>query len=168
MTRTLLALALLASFISSAVAGIADSPLPGLLPGAPTYHLYSVPGVICGGNMFTFFVCTSTDTAAQQVAVEMFGNAGGGPYNDAALESVSAQPGATVRLGTVQPTNDILGFNGVSSVISCPGPGTASARILSTSRKLMCTAFVGDAFTVPPQTSWQLTIVAKVKQKAAN
>ena len=33
---------------------------------------------------------------------------------------------------------------------------------------LICTAFVVDRANAPPQTSWQLTIVAKLKQKAAN
>jgi len=35
-------------------AGIADSPLPVLMAGATTLHLYSVPGVISGGGLATF------------------------------------------------------------------------------------------------------------------
>lgn len=37
-----------------------------------------------------------------------------------------------------------------------------------TSKKLACTAWVADAFNAPPTSSWQLTIIAKTKQKAAN
>ncbi len=49
-------------------AGIANSPLPELLPSAPTFHLYSVPGAIGGaGGLGTYFACTSTDTAVMQV-----------------------------------------------------------------------------------------------------
>jgi hypothetical protein len=47
-----------------AIAGIADSPLPVLLPGSTTLHVYSVLGVIgAGGGLGTYFSCTSTDTA---------------------------------------------------------------------------------------------------------
>jgi hypothetical protein len=31
-----------------------------------------------------------------------------------------------------------------------------------------CTAFVADRLGNPPETSWQLAIIAKTKQKAAN
>jgi hypothetical protein len=148
-----------------ALAGIADTPLPVLEVGKKTYHLYSVPGAVDGGNLSTFFVCTSTDTAPETVAVETFGGLGGDPYNDAAAESYSVLPGATGRFGTQQPVNDVLGGVGVNSTVSFPGPGTASARILSTSKKLVCTAFVGDRINVPPQTSWQLTIIKKKTQK---
>jgi len=43
-----------------------------------------------------------------------------------------------------------------------------SARILSTSKKLVCTAFVADDGNAPPTSSWELTIIAKTKHKAAN
>ena len=90
-------------------AGIADSPLPVLVAGQTTQFLYSVPGIMDGGNMSTFFLCTSTDVAPQQVGVETFGSPGGAPCNDAAADSVSVIPGQTVRFGTRQPANDVLG-----------------------------------------------------------
>jgi hypothetical protein len=43
-----------------------------------------------------------------------------------------------------------------------------SARILSTSKSLICTAFIADATNNTPAVAWHLTIVAKTKQKAAN
>ncbi len=150
------------------VAGIADSPLPVIQTGATTQLLYSVPGVIeDNNNLSTFFVCTSTDTVAQEVAVECFGTSGGAPYNDATTEKVSVVPGATVRFGTHAPANGVLGGGGVDVVTHC-SLATASARILSTSKKLVCTVFVADRVNDPPSTSWQLTIIAKLKQKAAN
>lgn len=149
--------------------GIADSPLPALLAGKTAVHLYSVPEVIQGGNISTFFRCTSTDTAPQQVGVEVFSRFGGPPCNDAAAESVSVLPGATVRFGTPQPVNDVLGGLAVSSTIGCGGAANGgAARILSTSKKLVCSAFAGDRINTPPATSWQLTLIAKTKQKAAN
>ena len=48
-----------------APAGIADSPLPVLVSGQPTNHLYSVPGVVNLGSLATLFACTSTSTTAQ-------------------------------------------------------------------------------------------------------
>jgi len=43
-----------------------------------------------------------------------------------------------------------------------------SARILATSRKLACTAFLAEPFNAPPTSMAHLTIIAKTKQKAAN
>src|SRR3989442_10235721 len=51
---------------TTALAGIADSPLPVLSAGATTFHLYSVPGVISSGGLRTYFSCTSTHTATMQ------------------------------------------------------------------------------------------------------
>jgi hypothetical protein len=162
MTRTLLALALLISSLSPAVAGIADSPLPVLSAGATTFHLYSVPGVIGSGGLGTYFACTSTDTSTMQVGVELFFSGGGAPANDAAVTSLSVGPGATVIFGT----SAAVGISVNSSLGGISSKG--SARILATSKKLACTAFVADPGNAPPTTSWQLTIIAKTKQKAAN
>src|SRR2546425_13350154 len=69
-------------FTRTASAGIADTPLPVLTAGAKTLHLYSVPSIIRGGGLETFFGCTSTDTATMQAGVELFCSAGGAPCND--------------------------------------------------------------------------------------
>src|SRR5207244_1057249 len=106
--------------------------------------------------------CTSTDTAPMTVSVEVFGSSGGAPGNDAAANARTLQPGATVLFGTFSAA----GFAIDSNVGGLTGNG--SARILSTSKKLACTAFVADFANNPPTTSWQLTIIAKLKQKAAN
>jgi hypothetical protein len=65
MARTKLAPILLAIAFGygSSGAGIADSPLPELVPGKPTLHLYSVAGAIEQGVLSTYVSCTSTDTA---------------------------------------------------------------------------------------------------------
>ncbi len=77
-------------------AGIADSPLPVLIAGETTLHLYSVPGLIDGGGLGTFFSCTSTDTATMQVGVEVFAAPGGAPANDAVATSLTVAPGVWV------------------------------------------------------------------------
>ena len=48
------------------------------------------------------------------------------------------------------------------------GFSNGSARILASSKKLVCTAFVADAGNAPPTSMVQLTIIAKLKQKAEN
>ena len=147
---------------TEALPGIADSPLPVLSAGATTFHLYSVPGIIRSGSLGTYFSCTSTDTATMQVGVEVFGPAGGAPLNDAVATSLSVAPGATVMFGS--SAAGIL----IDTDPGIPPMSKGSARILATSKKLVCTAFVADRGNDPPQTSWQLTIIAKLKQKAAN
>ena len=153
------ALAAVLTWTAPSVAGIADSPLPVLQTGATTFHLYSVPGVISAGSLGSFFSCTSTDTATMQVGVEFFGPAGGGPLNDAAATSLSVAPGATVMFGKsaagIFPSTDP----------GIPPMSKGSARILATSKKLACTAWVADDGNAPPTTSWQLTIIKKTTQK---
>jgi len=146
-----------------AFAGIVDSPLPELVAGETTYHLYSVPSVISSGGLGTYFGCTSLDTATMQVCVEVFGGAGGAPIsNDCSSTSLSVAAGATVIFGTISPAG--------ISISSSLGAGISrgSARILATSKKLTCTAFLADVFNAPPASMTYLTIIAKTKQKAAN
>lgn len=160
--RLMVAAAVVASLIgSSAWAGIADSPLPVLVAGKKTLLLYSVPGIISDGGLASFFSCTSTDTAPMQVGVELFFAPGGAPANDAVATSLSVAPGARVIFATG-------GAAGISIDSNLGGFETASARILATSKKLACTAFVADQSNSPPSVAWQLTIIAKLKQKAAN
>lgn len=144
-------------------AGIADSPLPTIDPNAKTIHLYSVPGAITNGTLGTYFSCTSTDTAPVQVGVELFGPAGGGPSNDAVTTSLSVPPGGTRIFGTFNPAGIVIDSNLAGGFFS-----KGSARILATSKRLVCTAFVADFAGSPPASAWQLTIIAKTKQKAAN
>ncbi len=153
---------LLASHIvaTPSLAGIADSPLPVLMAGETTLHIYSVPSVIGGGGgLSTYFGCTSTDTATMQVGVELFLSAGGAPANDAAATSLTVGPGATVIFGT----SSAVGISVNSSLGG--GFSKGSARILSTSKKVACTAFLADPSTAPPATMVYLTIIKKTRQK---
>ncbi len=161
--RGLLALAFSLTCAVPAHAGIADSPLPVLQAGTTTLFLYSVPGVVVGGDLGAYFSCTSTDTTAMTVGVEVFSSGGGGPVNDATATAVNLASGATVIFGT-GPSAEY----GVDQTLGIGDLPHGSARILSTSKKLICTAWVADRFNTPPQTSWQLPIIAKLKQKAAN
>jgi hypothetical protein len=108
--------------------------------GEKTHHLYSVPGVLNDGGSFlaTFFSCTSTSTSSQTMGIEVFPAAGGGPVNNVAITAMAVAPGATVTYGTVGApslfTDQPLALGGMKG----------SARILSTSKSLICTAFVAD------------------------
>jgi len=137
--------AILICATAPALAGIADTPLPVILPGSTTLHLYSVPGVIGGGGgVSTFFSCTSTDTVPIQVGVEVFGSLGGGAANDAVTTSLSVVPGATVIFGTQSAA-----WISINSNLGAP-VSRGSARILATSKKLACTAFIADNANAPP------------------
>lgn len=144
----------------AAHAGIADSPLPVLEAGKTTYHLYSVPGVTQNGALSTFFSCTSTDTATMRVGVEAFGLAGGAPINDPVAASLSVVPGGTVTFGC----SGAVGI-GIDSNLACGGLGRGSARILATSKKLVCTAYIADISNDPVTSAWQLNIIKKKTQK---
>lgn len=58
------------------------SPPPPLM-GQPSYHLYSVPGVISQTDgLETFFSCSNTTDSSIRVGVEVFGPPGGAATND--------------------------------------------------------------------------------------
>jgi hypothetical protein len=150
---------------ASAWAGIADSPLPELAAGQRTYHLYSVPGIVQQGSYGAFFACTSTDSVSIRVSAEVFGNLGGSPVNDAVVNALTVAPGATVVFGVA----DADWFLVDSLLGGAPGP-KISARILATSKKVACTAFIATRLNggVDGEPTFPLTIIAKTKQKAAN
>jgi hypothetical protein len=75
---------------------------------------------------------------------------------------VLVAPGATVLFGTT----NAAGFHLDQELFVTTVKG--SARILSTSRSLICTALLADAANEPPTSMTSLTIIAKTKQKAAN
>lgn len=125
------------------------------------------PGVRDDGGfgLGTFFSCTSLEvTAAIQVGVETFIGAGGPPLNDATATSVSINAGRTVSFATDWQ----LGGIGAAVDLNAAFLGEGSARILATSKKIMCTAFLADKNNFPPTSMTYLTIIAKTKQKAAN
>jgi hypothetical protein len=140
------------------MAGVVDSPLP-----APfTKHVFTVPGVI-DSNLGTFFSCTNLDAANVTVGVELFAQFGGGPVNDVVATSLTLGAGETRTFATGSSANIVI-----DSALGAGSFSKGSARILSTSKKIACTAYVADRLNSPPTSGWQLTIIAKTKQKAAN
>lgn len=154
---TLLAAAALVR--APALAGVVDSPLPPPF----TQHVFTVPGVVNPGGLDAYFVCTNLDGVAVTVGVEIFGPPGGGPMNDAAATSLNVAVGATVMFGTGAAFGLVIDSNLGSGSFS-----KGSARILSTSKKIACSAFVADPGNAPPTSMVQLTIIKGTKQKASN
>ena len=115
-------------------------------------------------------MCTSLERdRAARIGVEVFGSNGAGPLNDANAETdggpgngaVDVQAGGTVTIAT----GSIAGFLQDTTIIFLPGLKSGSARILSTSTKIMCTAFVTDKLSTPPTSMRALPIIKKTSQK---
>jgi hypothetical protein len=145
--------------VAPAFAGVVDTAL------APpfTQLVYSVTGVrnLGPAPLATLFSCTSTAKEPITVGVDVFNNAGGPPISPAIPLPVA--PGQTVVFATAPGVSYVA-----DQIMPVPGIAKGSARIVSTSKSLICSAHVVDVAVNPPRTMSQLTIVAKTKQKAAN
>lgn len=140
--------------------GIVDTPLP-----APfTQHVFSIPGAISNGGLGTFVSCTNLDTTNVTIGVELFPALGGAAGNDAAASALSVGPGATVIFATGTAAGILIDSDLTSGAIGSKG----SARVLATSKRITCTAWIADRLSSPPTVAWSLIIIAKTKQKAFN
>jgi hypothetical protein len=147
----------------TASAGILDSPLP-VLGGKPSAHNFSVSGVMNAAGLATFFSCTNPTSADVMISVELFTDAGGNPCNDAAAVAATVPAGGTVLFSTQ---------NNVQSSFFSSSPLTSvdmflalgSARIVSTSKSLVCTAFLADVYNSPPMSMTPLNVAARGKQR---
>jgi hypothetical protein len=134
---------------------------PPALQGQASFHLYSVPDVIAGGGMETFFGCTNTTSADIRVGIEVFDFAGGAALNDASTTSLDFYPGGSWRFGT----NGAFGI-ATQSQLGVPVVSVGSARILATKRSgIICNAFLADSVNFPPTSMVELKVVKKTKQK---
>jgi hypothetical protein len=141
---------------ASVVLALAVSAPPAHAQATP---LFTVAGVINSGGLGTFFACTNSDTVAATIGVEVFDGSGASLNNPTATQvSVAAQE--TVLFGTT----GALGLS-IDANLS-PGIFTkGSAHILSTSKKIACSAFLAHSGNIPPMSMVTLTIAAKGKQK---
>lgn len=107
------------------------------------------------------FFCTSTEpTKSITASVEVFGKLGGVPLNSANADDEGLNPGGTAVWAT-NPQNTFvqsedLGFAGVID--------HGSARIVSTSTKIVCGAVVVNALS-SANGMVNLPVVQKLKQK---
>jgi hypothetical protein len=150
-----LAIALLAGGAHAQING----PPPALM-GQPSFHLYSVPGVISSAGLRTFFACTNTTSANIRVGVELFFGVGGPAANDPSTTSLDLPPGTT----RVFATGAALGIS-VDSSLGFLDP-RGSARVLATARSgIICSAFLADNGNAPPTSMAALTIVKQTTQQ---
>ncbi len=167
--RKVFAIALLGCLAAApaARAGVVDSPLPVLQAGAPTQLVYTIPGVVKNNNIETLITCTSLESSSVTVAVEVFGDTGGAPLNDAATPSLDGAetilPGGTATIATgatvAHHEDEIIDALLPASVRN------GSARVVSTSKKIACSAFITDEINDPPSGMASLKVIAKTKQR---
>jgi hypothetical protein len=161
MRTTLTTLAITCTLVIGrpAGAGLIDSPVPPI-DGVKSFAVYSVVGVVSkepGPNTATYFSCTSTAKSTIKFGVQVFH-----PLNGASLVFGQAEvaPGATATITTL-PAGPISG-----AIVMGDGGGFStyptSARIVATSKSVICTAYVIDQDT---RAMTHLTIVAKTKQQ---
>jgi hypothetical protein len=121
--------------------------------------LFTVPGVVNNGTLGTFFACTNTDTATVTIAVEVFDQAGASK-NAPSTTAVSVAPQGTVLVGTTGAATFTA-----DALLNPQSIEKGSARVLATSKKVVCSAFLADLVNVPPISMTTLSIVVKGKQR---
>jgi len=160
---TVLALAnsvLAASMVS---AGVADSPVPSL-NGNSARHVFTIPGVIKNNHLETIVMCTSLDRVSVTVALQVFASTGGAALNDVAagegVETLAPGETATIATGATVAIHedDIIPLAAASL-------RNGSARVISTSKKIGCVAFLIDELSDPPAMMAPLKVLSKTKQK---
>jgi hypothetical protein len=162
MNRSVLIAGAIALLAAPAIvsAGVIDSPVPDLA-GDPARVAYYVNGVTKNNGLETVFMCTSLDSSGSyEVGVEIFSELGGPPSNNAGggdgVQTVAA--GGSVTIGT----GNTVGFHEDEVILSVPANiRGGSARIISTSRRLMCNALVVEELGSPPATLAPLKTIVK-------
>src|SRR5262249_46692354 len=104
-----------------------------------------VLGVTNTSSLATVFQCTSLDTSGFRIAVEVFSSSG------ALLNDVTAGDGAlTLSAGQTGliATGSILS-QPIDDAMSLSAPMEGAARIISTSSKVACAAFVTSVGSTP-------------------
>lgn len=148
----------------AAQAGPGDSPVPSISGTASTRVLFIVPGVIKNNGIETAFMCTSLDTIDTTVAVEVFSPEGGAALNNVssgvANGTIALPAGATVTIstGTSVGLHEDLPITGLMNVKN------GSARVLSTTSRLLCTAILVEKSGVTPGTISALKVFARRNQ----
>lgn len=149
---------------TTALAGPGDSPVPSISAFASTRVLYTVPGVIKNNGIETAVICTSLDTVAATLAFEVFAPEGGGPLNDVSAGvgngTVALPAGATETIST----GTSVGLHEDATISALGNVKNGSARILSTSTRVLCTGLLVEKLGSTPATITTIKIFARRKQ----
>lgn len=161
-TRALLAGLLMGLTAPALVsATILDAPPP--LKGQKSIRLFTVPGVMTANGLGTFFSCTNRAQTPAVISVELYVQDGLDACNDASAVSVTAAPGATVQFHTQNTAESSFT---ASTPLSTPPQYLAlgSASILSTSKSVVCNAFIADVYNSPPMSMVALKTMSKTQK----
>lgn len=153
---------------TAANAGVVDSPTPTLsVGGSPSRHVYTIPGVIKNNNLETVVVCTSLETANSfRFAVEVFPATGGSPLNSAGVPTLNGAdtlaPGETRTVGTDNTV--AMHEDAVIGGLPAASLRNGSARVVSESTRIACSAWVVDELNDPPASALALKVIKARKQ----
>ncbi len=152
--------------IAPAVAGVVDSPVTSISASSSTRVIYLVPGATKNNDIETLFICTNLEKdKSVTVAVEVFDRLGVGPLNDVSsgvgdgAQAIAVGGTATIATGTT------VGFSEDDVIGGLPlNVRGGSARILSTSKRIMCGAYLVDELSAPPTSMTNLPVINRKQQ----
>ncbi|HEY2387787.1 MAG TPA: hypothetical protein VGK30_12560 [Candidatus Binatia bacterium] len=136
-----------------AAAGVNDPP-PAALPN----RVFTVPGAIKTDKLDTVIACTDVDSASVSLKAQFYDQDGtlmgssGGP-------NFSINPGGSIHFAT----GNLAGIP--LSVSFNVGQFYGSARVVATSKKLICTGYVVDNASNPPAVMRTLPMIRGLAQK---
>jgi hypothetical protein len=157
MTRGLWRLAVV--FVAVAAPRISEAGIGDPVPAPFTKHLFSIPGVYSSTGLCTVIACTNATSGSLNVGVEWFRKDG----VSLGVSTVAIASGATATFGSnstaaltmdaLVPADDLLVLG--------------AARVLATTSKgVICNAFVMDYANNPPNQLMQLLVTGPTKQSA--
>ena len=132
------------------------SPFPG------TSELWAVPGVVHTAKLATVVTCTNVHFAPVTVGVEVFDDGGFSLGSTA----VNLSPGLTANFSTTSlgsPT-PVLSLPNAPATVDVPEGTYGMLRVLSASRKVVCSAMLIDRVSNPASTINGLPIIHKLKE----
>jgi hypothetical protein len=145
-----------------AEAGIGDKP-PLVNGDVKVKHVYSIAGVVHTNELGTAVTCTSLETTKSILFAVEFMNDLGSPLNHVTAGEGVVELGAG-QTRTVASRSTTI-FQETDAETGGPFPRfNESARVVSTSTKRVCNAFVVDA-SADPQVGARLPVYKKTRQR---
>jgi hypothetical protein len=160
------ATAAILNFSAPSFAGVVDSPVPVIDPGANSRVIYYIPGVTKNNDIETIVICTNLEKSKEvTIGLEVFDTDGSGPLNNVSSgfgDGAQALPvGATATIAT----GNTVGFSEDDVITGLPlNVRGGSGRIVSTSKKIACGAFLVDELFAPPTSMTKLPVINRKQQ----
>jgi hypothetical protein len=148
-------LAVMASAVPAGAAGDGpiNTPLAPFTDGSLGKYLWTVPGVVKKQGFVTEVTCTNLDApgTTADIGVEIFDETGTQLNNISVAPAPGACNGAMLGVPaghTVTIASGATAQFHEDCIIAIAAGSTGSARVLSTSSKIMCTALIADSKNV--------------------